>query len=129
MPKKKSKGKRSREEDELEGLRDALACVAVKISWDKSLGEAENVDEVKLGLDMLSSALAKRVGRRWGDAPPLDEVLAELGYEDELVESAAELIDALGRVAYDSGLSEDDVKEAEISRARLVEHLENVLLK
>jgi hypothetical protein len=60
-------------------------------------------------------------------AAPLDEVLAEMGVGDEMVETTAGLIELLGRSNYAGGLREEDVGEAERLRKQLSEELDELL--
>lgn len=94
------------------------------IKYDDVYGNVEGDDDVRYGLDAMASALTK-----WRnlDPGPLDEVLAELGCDDAVVETAARLIELVGRTQYLGGLDYDEVREAEDLRENLVETLDALL--
>jgi hypothetical protein len=59
-------------------------------------------------------------------AEPLDRILAEIGVGKTTVETAAELIERLGRSTY-TGLSKDDAEAAEELRGELYDDLSSLL--
>ena len=108
-----------------ECARSAMELLGCSITWDERDGQAEDDDTVRMGLDAMASALIDWMGLELA-AAPLDEVMAELGEEDDLVETAAQLIRILGRSTYD-GLGEDGVERAEALREQLVDGLDDLL--
>jgi hypothetical protein len=94
------------------------------IKYDEIYGQTEGDEYVRYGLDAMASALSE-----WKDleAVSLDEVLAELGQDDTLVETAARLAELVGRRATYEGLAYEDAKRAEGLRETLVEALDNLL--
>jgi hypothetical protein len=101
-----------------------MSLLGSPIKHDEVYGEVEGAEDVRYGLDAMASALTE-----WKDldAGPLDEVLAELDCDDTLVETAARLIELLGRATYEETLGYDDVRKAEGLRERLVEALDDLL--
>jgi hypothetical protein len=103
-----------------------MLWLRTNITWDSSAGQADGEESVRMALDILASELIDRKGLNLG-AAPLDKVLAEIGAADDLVETAAQLIEIVGRATYDGGLDEDDVETAEALRETLWENLEDLL--
>lgn len=93
--------------------RSALDLIDCSIEWDEVQGETEGDDTVSLGLDAMASALVEWRGLPLSDAAPLDEVLVEVGAEDELIDAAARLIGLVARAGYTSGLGAAVAKRAE----------------
>lgn len=113
-------------ESPLQRARSALYLLGESIGWDDMQGESTGVEYVGTGLDAMATALKDLRKLDLGKAP-LDEVLAHLGVEDSLVETAAELIELVGKVGYAGGLSEEDVDAAERCREELCDALDNLL--
>ena len=105
----------------------AMDLLGWSIGWNESDDHAEDDDTVRLGLDAMASALVDWKELNLRNAAPLDEVLAELGVDDALVETAARLIELIGRATSGGGPGEEDVKDAEDLREELVESLDALL--
>ncbi|MFT3765747.1 MAG: hypothetical protein QM820_09550 [Minicystis sp.] len=97
------------------------------LAWDESLAQFEGDDTLRMGLDALASALVDWKSLELRGAKPLDEVLAELGADDAVVETAARLIDLVGHAAYSGGLGASEAEEAERLRASLARDLDTLL--
>ena len=96
------------------------------IGWDDRHSSADGDELVLMGLDVMASALID-----WRDldlaAAPLDAVLAELGADDELVETTAQLIKVLRQANYFGGLREEGVRKAEGLREEIMYTLEELV--
>ena len=106
--------------------RRALDLLSIPIDHDESTGLSEGHAEVQSGLDLMASALCQLKGIDLG-AAPLDEVLAELGQDQDSVEAAAGLIDALALVRYGQFVSSEDAERAEEHRQNLYDSLFELL--
>lgn len=104
----------------------AMTLLNWSIERDERYGQVENDDTVQMGLDVMASALVDWFALDLG-AARLDEVLAALGEDDDLVETTARLIDLLGRARYGGGLDDEQVDQAERLREEVVEALEELL--
>ena len=99
------------------------------ITWNEEAGQAEGDETVRMGLDAMASALVDWKDLELPNAAPLDEVLAELGEDDDVVETVGQLIDLVGRASYAGGLSREEVEQAEQLREELVETLDELLTR
>jgi len=102
----------------------AMGLLESTIKHDEVNGDVAGDEDIRYGLDAMASALTEWKNLNPG---PLDEVLAELGCDDNLVETTARLIELVGRAPYEGGLDYNEVREAEGLRARLVEALNGLL--
>lgn len=105
----------------------AMDLLGWAITWNEEDDQAEDDETVRMGLDAMASALVEWRALDLANATPLDEVLAELGVDDDLVETTARLAELLGRASYAGGLNEDGVEQAEGLREQLVEALDGLL--
>ena len=117
---------RSRRQQPLERAWGALVLIGEPIEYDEVYGEATGVEEVEAGLDAMASALSdfRKLG---SSAYPLDEVLARLGAKPGMIETAASLIEYVGRASYAGGLGPKQVKRAERLREKLEVFLDDLL--
>ena len=113
-----------RKESPRERAWSAMGLLDSPIRYDEIYGQSEGDEDVRYGLDAMASALSE-----WKEleAVSLDEVLAELGQDDTLVEAVARLAELVGRASYLGGLAYEDVKQAEQLRESLVEALDDLL--
>lgn len=107
-------------------LRSAMGMLDCSIEWDDNNGDTDGDELVRLGLDAVASALIDRKGLNLPGAAPLDEVLAELGARDEIVDATARLIALVGQATY-SGLGSIAARQAESLREEVYEALDEML--
>jgi hypothetical protein len=112
-------------EEALDLARRALEEIAITIDYDDRDGTSSGEKEVLRGLDAVASALTELAGLDL-EAEPLDRVLAEMGAGEAMVETAAELVERLGRSSY-TGLSKEDAEAAEDLRGELYDGLSNLV--
>ncbi len=104
----------------------ALGRMGEPIQRDEIRGELTGAEDVEAGLDAMATALSDLKELDLG-AAPLDEVLAEIGAEDDLIETTAQLINLVGRANYAGGLSREDIATAESCREELLAALDDLL--
>ncbi len=97
----------------------ALGRLGRPMVWDPKEARIEGFEEVRVGLDVLASALVEWQALDLRGAKPLDEVLAELQADDGIVERAARLVDLVGRASYPGRIGAAESEEAERLRASL----------
>ncbi len=121
-------GHTRKQESPRDRVGSALGRIGYGIEWNQRSGCADGDELVRLSMDAMASALIE-----WRDldlaAAPLDAVLAELGADDELVETTGQLIRLLGRATYYGGLTEVGVRQAEELREEIMSPLEELVTR
>ncbi len=109
----------------LQRARLALERVGHWLDIDEDSGETEGHQEVLDGLEALADALSEHQELDVGSSS-LDEVLAEMDVDGDLVERAASLIRELGQVSY-GVLPVENGRKAEALREDLYDDMDRLL--
>lgn len=104
---------------------EALGLLDTSIRYDSIIGRVVGNEEVTVALDALASALASWQGLG-NHCASLDEVLAEMGEDDALIELAAQLSETMVRAGY-GGLEWEETGGAERAREQLATKLEALI--
>jgi hypothetical protein len=105
---------------------EALKLIDLPVRSMRWSGKNNGAEHIENGLDAIATALAQLNGLATAGTS-LDEVLAELDVDEELVDTAAKLIEQIGQVDYAGGL--EDPGQADSLREDLCVGLANLLTR